>query len=219
MCHDADDDRVQCHLCGGWYRTVGGRHLLLGHGWTLEEYRRAFGLLERDPTCARRTSAKLRAHTTDRIRKGNLIAPTGNRKPVGSRGRGVRWAESLAVARPALMAEFDPVRNPGVDPYRLGVRSGRKLWWTCSGCGHTFSAAPHERSVGAGCSVCARRRRAEAAGRVPPQRSLEAKRPDLVAELHPTLNPRLDPATIGADACGASPPVGRRAASPPKWLT
>ena len=25
--HDPQEDRVQCHLCGEWYRLVGGTHL------------------------------------------------------------------------------------------------------------------------------------------------------------------------------------------------
>jgi hypothetical protein len=30
----SDRERVQCHLCGGWYRMIGGSHLLNAHGWT-----------------------------------------------------------------------------------------------------------------------------------------------------------------------------------------
>ena len=33
----AGEDRVQCHLCGRFMRKVGGPHLLVGHGWTLEQ--------------------------------------------------------------------------------------------------------------------------------------------------------------------------------------
>lgn len=52
MAYDSDEDRVQCHLCGGWFRIVGSSHLISKHGWSVAEYRRQFGLLAEDPTCA-----------------------------------------------------------------------------------------------------------------------------------------------------------------------
>jgi hypothetical protein len=27
LTHDRDEDKVQCHLCGGWYRMLGSSHL------------------------------------------------------------------------------------------------------------------------------------------------------------------------------------------------
>jgi hypothetical protein len=27
IAYDADEDRVQCHLCGQWYRVIAGSHL------------------------------------------------------------------------------------------------------------------------------------------------------------------------------------------------
>ena len=41
---DEATDKVQCHLCGGWFRGFGGSHLRRTHGWTLAEYREAFQL-------------------------------------------------------------------------------------------------------------------------------------------------------------------------------
>lgn len=38
----SDGERMQCHLCGRWYKMVGGSHLLAAHGWTTAEYRDAF---------------------------------------------------------------------------------------------------------------------------------------------------------------------------------
>ncbi|MGI8613289.1 MAG: hypothetical protein ACR2KL_05000, partial [Nocardioidaceae bacterium] len=36
---DEDADRVQCHLCGRWLRSLAGSHLRVTHGWTGEQYR------------------------------------------------------------------------------------------------------------------------------------------------------------------------------------
>src|ERR1700758_4189493 len=87
--YDRDEDRVQCHLCGEWFRTIGGAHLIRRHGWTLPQYRDAFALLKGDATCARGTSQKLREHTASRLRTGELAAGTGYAKARGSGGRGV----------------------------------------------------------------------------------------------------------------------------------
>jgi rubrerythrin len=202
--YDAEEDRVQCHLCGGWLRTIGGAHLIKWHGWTLAQYREAFALLKGEPTCARGTSQKLRNHTTERIRTGQLPAGVGYDKPPGTGGRGVRRSRSLGALRPELVLELHPQLNDTLDPYRIGVRSGRKLWWQCQACGHVWGAAPHERSTGGGCPRCAQEKRNASNRRVPPERSLTAKQPNLLAELHPSLNPGIDPHTLGA---GSNQPV------------
>ena len=57
VAYDPDEDRVQCHLCGGWLRKLGGSHLERTHGWTLAHYRDVFQLPQRAPLCARNLSA------------------------------------------------------------------------------------------------------------------------------------------------------------------
>ena len=135
IAYDPDEDRVQCHLCGEWFRTIGGAHLIR-HGWSLSRYRDAFALLKGDPTCARGTSQKLREHTAARLRAGDLAPGTGYQKPLGSGGRGVRRSQSLAALRPELVQSLHPELNGHLDPYRIGVRSGQQLWWRCVACGH-----------------------------------------------------------------------------------
>ena len=98
--YDPEEDRVQCHLCGEWFRTIGGAHLIRRHEWTLPQYRHAFALLKGEPTCARGTSQKLSDHTTSRIRAGDLAPGVGYNKPPGSGGRGVRRSQSLAMLQP-----------------------------------------------------------------------------------------------------------------------
>lgn len=56
--YDSDEDRVQCHLCGGWYRVVDSTHLIKVHGWNVTEYRERLGLLSKDATCARGVSGE-----------------------------------------------------------------------------------------------------------------------------------------------------------------
>jgi rubrerythrin len=196
--YDPDEDRVQCHLCGGWFKLIGSTHLSAGHGWTIDMYREAFGLLRLDATCSRGLSRTLARNARARHATGVLKPGRGYAKPLGSPGRPVRPTESLGALHPELVAELDPEHAHDVDPFRLGPRSGRKLWWRCPECDHTWSAAPHERVIGGGCPVCDVARRAEANRQVSYERSLAAKRPELLRELHPTRNAALDPSKLGA---------------------
>jgi hypothetical protein len=116
--YDADEDRVQCHLCGEWFRLIGGAHLVRRHGWTLGQYRDAFALLKGEPTCAVGTSDKIRAHTSARMRAGGLKPATRYVKARGTGGRGVHRSRSLAGLHPELLSELHPALNGELDPYR-----------------------------------------------------------------------------------------------------
>jgi hypothetical protein len=99
IAYDPDEDRVQCHLCGGWFRAIASAHLAKAHGWTIEEYRRAFGLLKSDKTWAPGARRTLARHTKARVASGELVPPSPPyRPPTGSPGRGVRPTQSLCSA-------------------------------------------------------------------------------------------------------------------------
>jgi hypothetical protein len=98
--YDRDEDRVQCHLCGEWFRTVGNADLRLGHGWTIGEYRDTFQLLRQTPTRAAGVSDRLRVLALARLAAGELTRDSGYRKPTGARGCGVERSRSLAALRP-----------------------------------------------------------------------------------------------------------------------
>lgn len=43
LADDADEYKIRCHLCGDWFKWVGGMHLKYRHpDWRIAEYRRAF---------------------------------------------------------------------------------------------------------------------------------------------------------------------------------
>jgi hypothetical protein len=76
LSYDADEDRVQCHLCGGWFRALAPGHLRR-HDTTADEYRVLAGLNPRLPLNVPSTS-RLRARqlreriaTDERVRVGN----------------------------------------------------------------------------------------------------------------------------------------------------
>lgn len=212
--YDRDEDKVQCHLCGTWLHQVGGSHLLRKHDWTIEEYRRAFRIPKRIPTCGEGVSDKHRQHTLQRIAPGGDLADTAGRfeRDPGSARTGGRNAASNRVGvsarkpflthRPLLRADWHPDRNPGISPNTLGVKSSMVVWWRCSACGHEWEATVKSRaSSGSGCPHCFRenaRRHAEVTNQrrireLAPHRSITVTNPSVAAELHPTRNPNVDP--------------------------
>ncbi len=191
LAYDPDEDKVQCHLCGGWYRLLGSTHLIW-HGWTLEEYREAFQIPRNVPTCSRKESDRQRALSIARRDAELRLEPS--RRPVTPEER--RWLprwRSLAAQHPELLGELHPARNGDRDPARLGSGSEHKLWWLCQACGHEWQSAAATRSAGSGCPRCTNARRSGAARLVPRYRSFAARRPELLALLHPTRNGTLDP--------------------------
>jgi len=106
---------------------------------------------------------------------------------------------SLAVKHPELAAELHPTRNRELDAFGLGASSSQKLWWRCDTCAHEWKTAVSARSRGTGCPRCFHEHQQTAGPRpVPPQRSLAARHPELVAELHPDKTAHLDPRKLGA---------------------
>jgi very-short-patch-repair endonuclease len=82
-------------------------------------------------------------------------------EPWGSTAAGEhikRYPErSLMTESPALAAEWDIVKNGDLSPSNVTTGSGRKVWWICSTCEHSWPAAVYTRARH-GCPQCGRRR-------------------------------------------------------------
>ena len=105
---------------------------------------------------------------------------------------------SLKARHPALAAEWDRERNRGLDPAAISTKSKHKVWWRCGTCGHGWAASVQNRTYGHGCPRCGLERRARTQSHVDYDRSLAARHPGLIGELHPTRNAGLDPELLGA---------------------
>ncbi len=82
----------------------------------------------------------------------------------------------LASKRPDLAAEWDYKRNGDLTPDMFTIHSGKKVFWLCKKCGHSWSAYIFNRNKYSGCPVCA--------GRVLKKghNDLTTLRPDIAAE-------------------------------------
>ena len=146
------DERVQCHLCGRFMRIVGGTHIRVGHGWTLDAYREAFRLPEHEPTCAVDLSSRFRSDARARVGTKGFASPPAD--PPRRPKRTPAW-RSLRNLRPDLAAELHSTRNGDLDADTLSAGSRRKVWWACSTCGHEWEAIVGNRTLrGSGCPVC-----------------------------------------------------------------
>lgn len=201
-----DDDRVQCHLCGEWFKWVGGAHLWRGHEWSLDEYRETFQLLRTTTTASPATSARKRKTMFEQFATGQREQPDreeAKRRRAKRDPTVARW-RSLGAQRPYLAAELHPTRNGNLDPFTVGQHSHRTLWWRSADCGHEWEMSPNERtSAGRGCPTCGKQRSIAATIRrnqapIARERSLAARYPHLLAEWHPNRNDDLDPHALGA---------------------
>lgn len=79
---DRDEDKVCCGVCGRWFRALPPR-LLAAHGWSADDYRRAFGLNAQRPLQAPGVSRAQAATLKRRLR-------TDRRLQAGMR-KGAHW--------------------------------------------------------------------------------------------------------------------------------
>lgn len=112
-----DGDRVLCHLCGRWFRSVVAH--LRSHGWHHLAYREAFGLLRGEPLEGDGTRS-LRAHAmTERrehdpaVRAGcelgrELIRTGALTEAAAKAARGRRHPEQRRRKTLAALASVDP---------------------------------------------------------------------------------------------------------------
>lgn len=115
------------------------------------------------------------------------------------RGRGcpycgndrVSTTNSLAHRFPELAAQWHPELNGELLADNVVFGSNRQVWWRCpNGPDHTWRASVVSRTSGGnGCPFCS-------GNRASVTNSLASQRPELTAQLHPTLNGDLNPEDV-----------------------
>lgn len=125
-------------------------------------------------------------------------APAQRRRTQGPRE--VSAEQSPSARHPILAAEWDRGRNHGLDLAAINPKSTHKVWWRCGTCDHEWKAAVASRTyAGTGCPACGLRRRARTQSKVDPARSLAVKHAGIAAQLHPSRNQAIDPASSARD--------------------
>lgn len=107
-----------------------------------------------------------------------------------SEGRRVPKKKSLAYRFPEIARHWDYATNEPLLPTHVYAGANRTAHFICPDCGESYPARIDHRTVeGSGCSYCSGKR-------VRPEHSLGALHPELVRQMHPTLNKDIDPFTL-----------------------
>ncbi|MFI9376297.1 zinc-ribbon domain-containing protein [Streptomyces parvulus] len=120
------------------------------------------------------------------IAGGRLVVQEEADRAVNALRAGECGARSLAAQFPRIAEQWHPHRNGELTPTQVTAGSGKEAWWLCAA-GHAWRAKIDQRvGKGTGCGFCSGRYATETT-------SLAARRPDLAAQWHPTLNGALLP--------------------------
>lgn len=89
-------------------------------------------------------------------------SPNNRSKGVGCpacSGRVPRIGENdFKTLHPELVIEWNHEKNNNLLPEHYLPKSGKKVWWRCSYCGHEWETVIRNRTNGHGCPVCSRKR-------------------------------------------------------------
>lgn len=64
------ENKIQCFICGRWYKALSYHHFKLKHNMTIEEYRLKYGMNKTQPLCSLKTAEKFRKFALERIENG-----------------------------------------------------------------------------------------------------------------------------------------------------
>lgn len=103
-------------------------------------------------------------------------------------------SNSLAMAFPNLVEDFDYSKNGDLTPLELTQGGKTKIWWKCKTCEHSWSGRiSHRTSAGAGCPCCSGND-VHSDGR----NSMKNTHPKLALEFHPSKNQNMTPDNVKA---------------------
>lgn len=172
----------RCDVCSHEWQ-VSGAHRAQGSGCPACKGNKvvtvANSLAVMNPLLVREYSVKnalpanqVRASTRQKLlwecsRCGHEWRATGDNRARGKgcpacSGRVPSRANNLAATHPELAREFLVARN-SMGAFEVIAGTSKKLWWVCSQCGHEWQAVGYSRVSGAGCPMCAKRKKLNAA--------------------------------------------------------
>lgn len=107
LVHDEETGEVCCHLCGGFFSSLGSH--LRAHGWTAETYRLAMGLSRNRPLAARTLSAAISARQSRRYAEDAELQ--------------VHFRTGQAMARSGVLAQRAREARPDDTPEARRIRA------------------------------------------------------------------------------------------------
>jgi hypothetical protein len=111
---DGEDGRVQCHLCGRWFRALASTHVWRAHGLSADDYRELVGLRPRHPLWAPDLSAAHAQRFRERLeREPELRAAMAKGLALARRGELQRKAQVLFAERAVSLERERQLKRDG----------------------------------------------------------------------------------------------------------
>lgn len=90
-----------------------------------------------------------------RINAKTNLCPKCMHKHIGRKNREICLEKGLSVADDkSLLKDWHFAKNVDINPKKVPIKSGMKIWWICSSCGKEWKTSVSNRSNGTGCPVC-----------------------------------------------------------------
>lgn len=131
LAYDPLEDKVECHICGKWFRGLNA-HVWQTHGWTVDEYREEFGL--------NRGQSLICQGTRDLLREINLKLGNWRHLPSQTMTKdelrkflrqfikpGYELRQQTLLPRSERLKKYNPMNEPEAQQRRIATQ--RKTWY------------------------------------------------------------------------------------------
>ncbi|MBA7698540.1 hypothetical protein ES703_107218 [subsurface metagenome] len=132
VAYDPIEDRLQCHLCGKWFRGL-GVHVVVAHGWSADDYREEFSLNRQQALICEGTREKLSRINRELGQWKHLNSQTMTKTELLEFLKGIRLApgyklrEQNRIHRSELLRENNPMNE--AEAQERSLAKLRKSWY------------------------------------------------------------------------------------------
>ncbi len=131
VAYDPVEDKVQCHICGKWFRGL-NTHVFRTHGWTADEYREEFGLNRGQPLICQGTREILSQLNKKLGNWKHLLSQTMTKQELKEflssvQPRGFKLRQQTIIPRSQRLLVYNPMNEPKAIKRR--VTTERETWY------------------------------------------------------------------------------------------
>lgn len=132
LAYDPLEDKVQCHICGRWYRGL-NNHVLRTHGYTVANYQAEFGLNRKQSLICEGTRQTLRRVNKELGNWKHLYSQTLTKEQLGNFLADVRLPRGWKHRQQGLLSKRDRLlaHNPMNNPLSQAISQAklRHTWY------------------------------------------------------------------------------------------
>lgn len=132
LAYDEIEDKVQCHICGKWFRGL-NTHVLRTHGWSGDDYREEFGLNRGQSLICEGTRQRLSELNKELGNWKHLASQTMSKAELSEFFRSnapehpLRLRPQACLLKSKLLTEYNPMNEPEVQQRRIATQ--RRTWY------------------------------------------------------------------------------------------